>query len=481
VKMNAQREEANLIKGEMLSRVTVFYGDEGAAQICDAFVVVVGLGGVGSHAANMLVRSGVSRIRLIDFDQVTLSSLNRHACATLDDVGRSKASVMQAALHRVAPWCEIEAITEMFRGSDADRLVGSGSPTYVLDCIDDVSTKAELIAYCIKNNIKLLASLGAGGKADPTRLRVAPLSECINDPLASKIKWKLKKYNISPEQVMSVFSIEKPMCNLMPLDDDQKASPQDFGAVDYLRLRVMPVLGTSPAIFGQAMASFVLCQVAGREYVPEACERLSKNLKHKLREMLKRNEIQRFGSGRVDGAAILGVDDEEGVDIDDDDVEFVVQLVWQGRCSVSGKRFGGHAPLVLTRWNALLPPTPSNLVLMILTSANLLLKPENIGPDGIPTCFPAEYVVKVNKRLAWAKTLCSEALVYGSCGMHTAAPTSANLVGSIGNASKPKQSSINIDPIEAFLDKSVRDAFTEIATALGIAFVVGFFISRNNR
>lgn len=208
---------------------------------------------------------------------------------------------------------QIEAIPAMFKMEEADRLL-SGKPDFVIDCIDDVNTKAELIAYCIQHDLPVLTSMGAGGKADPTRLRIAPLSECINDPLAQKIKWKLKKHNINAEQVLSVFSIEKPLVELLPLDDEQKANPQDFGVVDYLRLRIMPVLGTSPSIFGQALASYILCTIGGKLYEPEVCERLSKNLKHKLRQLYRNNEIKRFGHDR-------------DMDLDDEDVEFVVQQV----------------------------------------------------------------------------------------------------------------------------------------------------------
>lgn len=455
-------EERELIKQEMLSRVTSFFGEESAGRLNNAFVIVVGLGGVGSHVSNMLVRSGVQRIRLIDFDQVSLSSLNRHACATMDDVGRSKASVLKTCLHKVLPWSDIEAVSEMFHGADAERLL-SGNPDYVIDCIDDINTKAELIAYCLKNNLKLLVSLGAGGKADPTRLRIAPLSDCINDPLASKIKWKLKKHSISPEDVMSVFSIEKPICNLLPLDEDQKANPQDFGVVDYIRLRVMPVLGTSPSIFGQAMASYVLCSLAGQQYAPEACERLSKNLKHKLREMLKRNEAQRCGS-------IQNPETIADFNIDEDDIEFIVQQVWQGRCCVTAKRFGGHAPLVLTRWNAMLPVSPHNMVLMIQTSADLLLKAANVGPDGLPICFPADVTQKISARLTWAKALCSDELIYSTCGLHN-----ASLAPS---AMDPSRYEVFGDPVEAFLDKRVRDSFAETVVALTAIFLIGYFVGR---
>lgn len=149
------------IKNELFSRVRSFFGEEEYKNLQKRFVVVIGLGGVGSHAANMLVRSGVSRLRLVDFDQVTLSSLNRHAVASMDDVGISKAEAMRRKLLKIVPWCQIEAITEMFKKDTADALL-SGDPDFVLDCIDDVSTKAELIAYCVKKDIKVLTSMGAG-------------------------------------------------------------------------------------------------------------------------------------------------------------------------------------------------------------------------------------------------------------------------------------------------------------------------------
>ena len=98
-------------------------------------------------------------------------------------------------------------------------------------------------------------------------MRISPLSECVKDPLATKIKWKLKKHDVSPEDVMTVYSVEKPVCNLLPLDAEQSANPAEFGAVENFRLRVMPVLGTSPAVFGQAMASYVLCSLGGRTHL----------------------------------------------------------------------------------------------------------------------------------------------------------------------------------------------------------------------
>lgn len=368
-----------MIQDEMYSRIHSFFGDASFTMIQSSCVIVVGLGGVGSHAAMMLVRSGVKHLRLIDFDRVTLSSLNRHSMATLDDVGKSKAAVMRERLLEVAPWCHIEAVEQMFKGSEAETLLDSSSllsasskssKTFVLDCIDDVNTKAELIAYCQNNQLSILTSMGAGAKADPTRMRIASLSECINDPLASKIKWKLRKHKINPENVLSVFSIEKPNVELLPLDEEQSSNPQDYGTVDYLRLRVIPVLGTSPAIFGQSMACKVLCMLAGKDFNGEVCERMSKSLKQKQKQALRTME-QKRGNYSID----------EYLSIDDEDVEFVITQMWNNRCAITNKRFGGHDTLQLIRWRRDELPHPGNLVLITRSNAMKVLAEENAPVD----------------------------------------------------------------------------------------------------
>jgi len=404
------------IEEELFSRVRSFFGDEGHLKLRNAFVIVVGLGGVGSHAANMLVRSGVGKLRLIDFDQVTLSSLNRHAVACMEDVGTSKAIAMKSRLQSIVPGCDVEAVTEMFVGSSAERLL-SGSPIYVLDCIDDINTKAELISACKRMDLTVLTSMGAGGKSDPTKIRIGTLGDCVKDPLASKIKWKLKKYDISADDVMAVYSCEKPVASLLPLDEEQRQNPQDFGAVDYLRLRVIPVLGTSPSIFGQAMASYTLCALAERPYAAEACERMSMNLRQKVKKQLLKTEKERFGSS-------------VGVNLDEDDVELIVQQVWAGRCAVSGKRFGGHNPLLLTRWREDQLPTMENLVLLAQSEATLL---HSKGRSSLPP----ESVKRIEERLVWATSY------FGS--QDDGYPSDIDLVAASARFSRIQSSTGNID------------------------------------
>ena len=131
---------------EQLSRNRQFFGNDGQDNIENAFVIVVGLGGVGSHAAHMLARAGVKKLRLIDFDNVTLSSLNRHAVATRKDVGIPKVQACKQHFETFIPKhkCEIEAINRMYTNEASDELL-SGNPDFVLDCIDDTDTKSDLI------------------------------------------------------------------------------------------------------------------------------------------------------------------------------------------------------------------------------------------------------------------------------------------------------------------------------------------------
>jgi tRNA A37 threonylcarbamoyladenosine dehydratase len=152
-----------------LARNRVFLGDDGLQKVRDAFVIVVGCGGVGSWAATMLVRSGVGRVRLVDFDQVTLSSLNRHAVATLADVGTPKVLALRKHLEQVAPWVEIDARNALWNKENGEMLL-SGQPTFVIDAIDNIDTKVDLLHYCKTNGIPVISSMGAGCKSDPTRV-----------------------------------------------------------------------------------------------------------------------------------------------------------------------------------------------------------------------------------------------------------------------------------------------------------------------
>lgn len=154
-----------------LTRNYNFLGEEAMAKVRNSYVVVVGCGGVGSWAALMLLRSGVSKLLLIDFDLTTLSSLNRHACATLEDVGTPKVVAMQKYFKRVAPWAQVDIKVALWRKGEGEAWLNGAD--YVLDAIDNIDTKIDLLAHCKHNGIKVFASMGAGAKRDPTRVQIA--------------------------------------------------------------------------------------------------------------------------------------------------------------------------------------------------------------------------------------------------------------------------------------------------------------------
>ncbi|PWN46637.1 hypothetical protein IE53DRAFT_391192 [Violaceomyces palustris] len=192
----AQDWDESLIR-EQLSRNYSFLGEEGMEKLRGSFVIVVGAGGVGSWAALMLLRSGISKLRLIDFDQVSLSSLNRHACANLSDVGRPKVVCCSEKFSQIAPWARLEAWVELFRGEEAERLL-SGKPDYVVDAIDNIDTKVELLRYCAENRIKVISSMGAGAKSDPSRIQISDISTTSEDPLARSVRRRLRALGIPP-------------------------------------------------------------------------------------------------------------------------------------------------------------------------------------------------------------------------------------------------------------------------------------------
>lgn len=148
-----------------------FLGEDTIKKLSNQYVVVVGAGGVGSWVVNSLVRSGCRKIRVVDFDQVSLSSLNRHSCAILNDVGTPKVDCLQRHMSEIAPWCEIDPVNELWTLENGERLtLGNGAPDFIVDCIDNIDTKVDLLEFAYNHGIKVISSMGASAKSDPTKL-----------------------------------------------------------------------------------------------------------------------------------------------------------------------------------------------------------------------------------------------------------------------------------------------------------------------
>lgn len=233
---------------------------------------MVGCGGVGSHCTAALARSGVSRIRLIDFDQVTLSSLNRHAVATLADVGIAKVQCLQRRLLAVTPWVHFDLRQEKFWDQAADRLLApwkktGQKPDFIIDAIDNIDTKVALLKYCHGHELPVISAMGAGCKSDPTRIIVGDVGTSTDDGLSRSTRRRLKLLGVT-KGIPTVYSTEKTgegKAELLPLPEDEfkKGQVGDLGVLPEFRVRILPVLGTMPAVFGYTVANHVILAITG--------------------------------------------------------------------------------------------------------------------------------------------------------------------------------------------------------------------------
>jgi tRNA A37 threonylcarbamoyladenosine dehydratase len=236
-------------------RVVDLYGEEAFARIRAGRVAVLGLGGVGSHAAVCLARSGVGGLRLVDFDTVTASSLNRNPVAGPADVGRPKVDVVAEHLARVCPDTAVATSTAFCHADTLDDLLAP-PPDVVADAIDSLTPKAALLEHCVRRGLAVVSSMGASSRTDPTLVRVGDLAGTAVCPLARKLKQYLRKRGIAGG-ITCVWSLEQPVAPLPPALEDRTC---DRGRV---RNR-LPSQMSLPGIFGYALALLALDRLAGR-------------------------------------------------------------------------------------------------------------------------------------------------------------------------------------------------------------------------
>ncbi|XP_021891363.1 tRNA threonylcarbamoyladenosine dehydratase isoform X1 [Carica papaya] len=353
------------VVSEHLTRNIQFFGLESQQKVSGSYVVVIGLGGVGSHAASMLLRSGVGRLLLVDFDQVSLSSLNRHAVAMRADVGIPKAQCLKKHFSSIFPECQVDAKVLLYDSSSEDEIL-SGNPDFVLDCIDNIDTKVALLAACVRRGLKVLSATGAGARVDPTRIRIADLRESTNDPLSRAVRHRLRKDYGIESGIPIVFSLEKPKARLLPFKGPtgEEENPSDYQIVPGFRVRIIPVLGTIPAIFGQVMASYVITQLAGLKVQTEAVVNLDVDHYEMLHQRLIEHEESLYGTSTE-------------VLVDVEEVRYIVKELWHGRSAreQSAKNVGRGMwrsvnELILVRWDRTKPASVSNLILLKFKEAD---------------------------------------------------------------------------------------------------------------
>ncbi|KAK4353941.1 hypothetical protein RND71_026135 [Anisodus tanguticus] len=353
------------VVSEQLTRNIQFFGLEAQQKVTASYVVVIGLGGVGSHAASMLLRSGVGRLLLVDFDQVSVSSLNRHAVAAREDVGTSKSLCLKKHFESIFPECHIDAKVMLYDSSSEEEIL-SGHPDFVLDCIDNIDTKVALLAACVRRGLKVLSATGAGARADPTRIRVADLRESTNDPLSRSVRHRLRKDYGIDGGIPVVFSLEKPKAKLLPFKgpSGEEENPSDYQIVPGFRVRIIPVLGTIPAIFGQVMASYVVTQLAGLQVQMEPVVNFDRDHYEILHQRLIEHEELLYGTSMQ-------------VEVDVEEVMYIAKELWHGRSArdlsikdVGRAMWRSINELMLVRWDKTRPASVSNLILLRFKEAD---------------------------------------------------------------------------------------------------------------
>jgi tRNA A37 threonylcarbamoyladenosine dehydratase len=181
-------------------------------RLAGARVIVLGLGGVGSYAAEGLVRSGVGHLTLVDHDDVCVTNTNRQLHATVKAVGKSKAELMAQRCREINPDAKVEALREFYRAELAEQMLPAGQYDFVVDAIDNVKAKLHLLHRCVTLGIPVVSSMGAAGRLDPTAIRVEDLSETHMDPFAKDIRKLLKrKHGVETDKhtgITAVYSIE---------------------------------------------------------------------------------------------------------------------------------------------------------------------------------------------------------------------------------------------------------------------------------
>jgi len=228
-----------------LSRTELLIGNENLMKLQRSHVLVVGMGGVGSFAAEFISRAGVGTMTIVDGDVVDPSNRNRQLPALATTHGLSKAEVMAERLLAINPELKLNVIKEFLSPDQAEQIL-SNKYDYVVDAIDSITPKIYFMKTAYEKGIRMVSSMGAGAKLDPTLLKVVDISETYICPFAQYVRKRLKDYKIY-KGIKTVFSPEKPIKESLMLTEGTSFKKSAYGTISYL-----------PATFGSVCASVVI-------------------------------------------------------------------------------------------------------------------------------------------------------------------------------------------------------------------------------
>jgi len=230
------------------ARTELLIGEQRRDDLARKHVLVVGLGGVGAYAAELLCRAGIGHLTIVDADTVEPTNLNRQLPALQSTIGTNKTDVLRERLLDINPDVEIDARTQFLRDTQIDALLTASAYNYVVDAIDSITPKVHLIAGCIKRDIPVISSMGAGGKLDPGQVQVVDISQSHNCKLARVMRKRLHRQGIYTG-VKVVFSPEdipdQAVQSFQNLESGM--NPSIVGTISYM-----------PAIFGCYCTSVVI-------------------------------------------------------------------------------------------------------------------------------------------------------------------------------------------------------------------------------
>ena len=227
-------------------RTELLLGEDKMRRIRESHVLVVGLGGVGAYAAEMLCRAGVGRMTIVDADTVQPTNINRQLPALHSTMGREKAEVLAARFKDINPDIQLTVLPVFLKDDNIPELLDAARYDFVVDAIDTLAPKCYLITEALKRHIKIVSSMGAGAKSDITQIRFADIWDTYHCGLSKAVRKRLQKLGIK-RKLPVVFSTEQADPKAVLLTEDEQNKKSTCGTVSYM-----------PAVFGCYLAEYVI-------------------------------------------------------------------------------------------------------------------------------------------------------------------------------------------------------------------------------
>ena len=228
-----------------LERTELLVQKEGIEKLKKANILIVGLGGVGSYAAEFMARAGVGKMTIVDGDVFDKTNINRQLPALNSTIGKTKVSVLEARLKDINPELELTVLEEFLSPERAYEIIDKKF-NYVLDCIDSITPKVNLIVAARRKKVKIISSMGAGGKLDATKIKVKDISKTKNCTMARVLRKRLKERKVD-KGVKAVFSDEIQIAKSLKITDGTNFKKSYYGTISYM-----------PAAFGLQAAAYVV-------------------------------------------------------------------------------------------------------------------------------------------------------------------------------------------------------------------------------